>query len=101
MSDGDAAALRVHLAAVDRAQRLRAFEAGTAVLLRFPGLQRAEHLRGEGLVGLVDVEVLLPDAGPLEHLWHLVGRGHQQAFARAAEAGMAARGARRVRDLRR
>src|SRR5438132_6110850 len=57
MADGDAAALRVHLAAVDRAQRLRALEAGAAVLLGFPGLQRAEHLRGEGLVDLVDVEI--------------------------------------------
>src|SRR2546427_4708703 len=34
MADGDAAALRVHLAAVDRAQRLRALEPGAAVLLR-------------------------------------------------------------------
>src|SRR2546422_5354243 len=68
MADGDAAALRVHLAAVDRAQRLRALEPGAAVLLRLPGLQRAEHLRGEGLVDLVDVEVLQPDAGALEHL---------------------------------
>src|SRR5216117_4609691 len=52
MADGDAAALRVHLRAVDRAQRLRALEASTAVLLRFPGLQRAEHLRGKGLMDL-------------------------------------------------
>src|SRR5882762_11798026 len=45
MADGDAAALRVHLRAVDRAQRLRALEASAAVLLRFPRLQCAEHLR--------------------------------------------------------
>src|SRR6266568_2780577 len=70
MADGDAAALRVHLRAIDRAQRLRAFEASAAVLLRFPGLQRAEHLRGEGLVDLVEVEILQPDAGALEHLRH-------------------------------
>src|SRR2546426_1534217 len=67
MADGDAAALRVHLPAIDRAQRLRELEASTAVLLGFPGLQRAEHLRGEGFVDLVDVEVLQPDAGALEH----------------------------------
>src|SRR3989454_12645039 len=36
MADGDAAALRVHLAAVDRAQRLRAFEAGNGVLPPLP-----------------------------------------------------------------
>src|SRR2546422_3888133 len=36
MADGDAAALRVHLRAIDRAQRLRAFEAGTAGILPFP-----------------------------------------------------------------
>src|SRR5207249_5332864 len=67
MADSDAAALRVHLAAVDRAQRLRALEPGAAVLLRFPGLQRAEHLRREGFVDLVDVEVLQPDE---------IGRAH-------------------------
>src|SRR2546422_11525245 len=100
MADGDAAALRVHLAAVDRAQRLRAFEASTAVLLRFPGLQRAEHLRGEGLVDLVDVEVLQSDAGALEHLRHRVGRGHQHAFARAGEAGIVDGGRRGVREIR-
>src|SRR5256886_17264709 len=72
MADGDAAALRVHLAAVDRAQRLRALDPGAAAIPGFPGLQRAEHLRGEGLVDLVDVELLQPDAGALEHLRHRV-----------------------------
>ena len=32
-----------------------------------PGLQRAEHLRGEGLVDLVVVEVLQFEAGAVEH----------------------------------
>src|SRR3989440_12823150 len=40
MADGDAAALRVHLRAVDRAQRLRAFEAGYGPPLPVPGLHR-------------------------------------------------------------
>src|SRR3989454_4349642 len=63
MADGDAAALRVHLRAIDRAQRLRAFEAGTAGLLPFPRPQRAEHPRRGGPVGLLDVEGLPPEAG--------------------------------------
>src|SRR5439155_168566 len=52
------------------------------------------------LVDLVDVEVLQPDAGALEHLRHRVGRRHQQAFGRAGEAGIVDRGRRGVREVR-
>src|SRR2546426_4761639 len=41
-----------------------------------------------------------PDAGALEHLRHRVGRGHQQAFARAGEAGVVDGGRRGVREIR-
>ena len=52
-----------------------------AEALVLPGLQRAEHLRGEGLVDLVVVEVLQGQAGAVEHPRHRVGGRHQQAFA--------------------
>src|SRR2546427_12429972 len=55
MADGDAAALRVHLRAIDRAQRLRAFEAGAAGLPPFPRPPPAEEPPGEGLRGSLDV----------------------------------------------
>src|SRR3989442_15967594 len=43
MTDGDAAALRVHLRAIDRAQRLRAFEAGTAARPPLPAPPPPRH----------------------------------------------------------
>src|SRR5256885_11748463 len=58
MADGDAAALRVHLRAIDRAQRLRAFEAGAAGLPRLPGPPRAEDLLRRGVFALVDGQTL-------------------------------------------
>ena len=55
-----------------------------AEVLGFPGLQRAQHLRGERLVDLVDVEVLQLEPGAVEHARHRVGRRHQHAFLRPA-----------------
>ena len=46
-----------------------------------PGLQRAEHLGGEGLVDLVEVEVAEAAADAVEHARHRVGRRHQQPLA--------------------
>ena len=46
------------LAAVDRAQRRLEAEPLAAEHRVLPGLQRAQHLRGERLVDLVEVEVL-------------------------------------------
>src|SRR5690349_6001919 len=57
MAERDARALGIQLRALDRAQRVTPELLFTEVF-RLPGLQRAEHLRGEGLVDLVDVEVL-------------------------------------------
>ena len=58
MAEGDARAPDVQLGAVDGAQRLVAAEHLLAVVGILPGLQRRQHLRGEGLVDLVEVEVL-------------------------------------------
>ncbi len=52
-----------------------------AIVLVFPCTQRAEHLRGEGFVDLVEVEVLQRESGLLEHARHGHGRRHEQAFA--------------------
>ena len=54
-----------------------------AVLRRFPGLERAQHLRGERFVDLVVVEILQRDARVLEHRGHGVRGRHQQAFLAA------------------
>ena len=68
-------------AGIDAAQRRVQAEAGLAVVLALPRAQRAQHLRGEGFVDLVEVEVLQRQAVALEHLRHRDGRRHQQAFA--------------------
>ena len=46
-----------------------------------PGLERAEHLRGERLVDLVEVEVLQLEPGAVEHARDGDRRRHQQSFA--------------------
>src|ERR671910_2565055 len=58
MADRDRTALDVELRAVDGAEGAGEPEPLAAEFLRLPGLERAEHLRGEGLVDLVEVEVL-------------------------------------------
>ena len=73
--------VRVDLGQVDAAHRRVQAEAVLAVLLALPRAQRAQHLRGEGFVDLVEVEVLQGQAVALEHLRHGHGRRHQQAFA--------------------
>src|SRR5262245_53053702 len=60
VADRDRAAAHVEPRAVDRAERLREPEPLAAELRRLPGLQRAQHLRSERLVDLVEVEVLEP-----------------------------------------
>src|ERR1044072_1906109 len=61
-------------------------EALAAVGVGLPGLQRAEHLRGEGLVDLVDVEVLELEPGALEHARHRIRRCHEHALLRSRHA---------------
>ena len=67
--------------AVDRAQRGVEAEALLAEHRVLPRLQRGEHLRGERLVDLVEVEVLQRQAVAREHPRHGVRRSHQQALA--------------------
>ena len=62
-------------------ERFVAAELLLAEVRVLPGLQRAQHLRGEGLVDLVEVEVLQRQAGAVEHRRHRVGGCHQQPFA--------------------
>src|SRR5690606_23664107 len=59
---GERAAVHVQLLAVDRAQRLLQPQALLAEDRVLPGLQRAEHLRREGFMDLVEVEVLKAQA---------------------------------------
>ena len=81
VAGGERAAVDVELGAVDRAERLVAAELLLAERRVLPGLQRAEHLRGEGLVDLVVVEVAEAEAGAVEHPRHRVGGRHQQPLA--------------------
>ncbi|MNL26178.1 hypothetical protein D3C87_1476910 [compost metagenome] len=78
-------ALDVELAAVDRAKRRIKPETGFAVLGIFPGLQGAQHLRGEGFVDFVVVEVLQGQAIAREQARYGVDRRHQQPFGTVDE----------------
>jgi hypothetical protein len=87
MARRERAAGHVELRAVDRAQR---------VLL--PRLQRAQHLCGEGLVDLVEVEVLERQAGALEQPRHGVDGRHQQALVAVHVVDGGRLGVRQVRE---
>src|SRR5581483_5618912 len=80
MAAREAAALDVESAPIDRAERRVEPQLVLAVLAIFPGLQRAQHLRGEGFVDLVEIEILQLHARALQHARHRVRRRHQQAF---------------------
>ncbi|MNE92404.1 hypothetical protein D3C80_1901220 [compost metagenome] len=58
MPGSQGAALDVELAAVDRPQRCVEPQPALAVTGIFPGLERTQHLRGEGLMDLVVIEIL-------------------------------------------
>ena len=74
--------LHVELGAIDRRPAAASLPRYVLAIRRvFPGLQRAQHLRGEGLVDLVEVEVLQREAGAVEHLRDGDGRRHQQPVA--------------------
>ncbi len=81
VADGEARSLDVELGAIDRAERPVEAELLLAVDGILPGLQRGDHLRGERLVDLVEVEVLQRQSGARDHAGHRHGGGHQQAFA--------------------
>src|SRR3546814_4387301 len=67
----------VELRRIDLPQRRIEAEAGPAVILALPGTQRAQHLRGEGFVDLVQVEVLQAQAVALAHLRPRDGRSEE------------------------
>src|SRR5699024_6022071 len=66
-------AVDVELGPVDRALGLVQAEALGAVLVGFPPGERGQDLRGEGLVDLVEVEVLQGEPVALEQPRHRVG----------------------------
>src|SRR6267143_6529152 len=68
VAERDAAAARVELLVRHLSDRLRPGEVLVCELLRSPGLQIREHLRGEGLVDLHQVYVAQPHAGALQRL---------------------------------
>src|SRR6266571_3154677 len=61
VSQRDATALRIELGPIDAAQRPGPLQLRAAIFLRFPGLERAEHLRGKRFVNFVDIEILQRD----------------------------------------
>ncbi len=73
--------LTLILSRVDRAERRVQPKALLAECGVLPGRERAEHLGGEGLVDLVEVEVLQGQLVALEQPRHRVGGRHQQALA--------------------
>jgi hypothetical protein len=81
MAGGERAAVDVEPLAVDRAERVLESEPVAAEGGVLPGAQRAEHLRREGLVDLVEVEVSQGESEPVEHSRHRVGGRHQEALA--------------------
>src|SRR3984893_17265353 len=68
VAERDAAAARVELLVRHLSDRLRPGEVFVGELLRPPGLQVREHLRGEGLVDLHQVDVAQLHAGALQRL---------------------------------
>ncbi|CAM5744447.1 hypothetical protein MAUB1S_02002 [Mycolicibacterium aubagnense] len=72
-------AVDVELRPVDRPERGVQAEAALAVLGRLPRRERGQHHRGEGLVNLVEVEVLQRQAVAGQQPRHRVGRSHEQA----------------------
>ena len=89
VSGAKRAAVHVEPLAVDRANGLLETQAVAAEHRVLPGLQRAQHLGGERLVDLVEVEVLQREPRPREHRRHCVRGRHQQALllANVVDAG--------------
>src|SRR3954447_25839516 len=81
VAGGEGAAVDVELVDIDLAERLVAAEALAAEHRVGPRLERAEHLRGERLVDLVEVELRQAQPGAREHPRHRVHRRHQQTLA--------------------
>src|SRR5690606_26758657 len=79
MADGEGAALDVHAAAVDSPQGGRAPENVAAIILAFPGLERAQNLCGKGFVDFIEVEVLQGQVRDLQQLTDRDGGSQQQA----------------------
>ena len=79
VAGGERGSVDVELGAVDGAQRAVQPEAFLAVLLGLPGLQMAQHHRGECLMDLVEVEVLQSYTVAGQQPGNRIGRSHQQA----------------------
>ena len=58
VAEGEAGTHHVELGRIDAAHRLLAAEAVATIGRALPGAQGAQHLRGEGFVDLVEIEVL-------------------------------------------
>src|SRR5690606_4124727 len=81
VAEGQGAAHHVEPGAIDAAQRRLQAQLVPAELRILPGLERAQHLRREGLVDLVEIEVLQRQVVALEQLRHRPAGRHQQALA--------------------
>src|SRR5688572_1702200 len=81
MPDGEAAAVDVEFRAIDRPERSVEAELVTGELGRLPRLERAQDLRGEGLVDLVEIEVREREPRISEHPWDAVSGRHEEPLA--------------------
>src|SRR5690349_21326681 len=81
VAGGEPTAVDVEPVDVDLAERLVAAEALAAEHRIGPRLQRAEDLRGERLVDLIELEVGQREAGAVEHARHRVDGCHEQPLA--------------------
>ncbi len=78
-------ALHVKPTAINRTQRCVEPQAGFAIFGIFPGLERAQDLRGEGFVNFVVIKILQGQAVARQQAWHGIDRSHQQALGTVDE----------------
>src|SRR6202142_2991590 len=80
MAKCEASAIDIELCPVDRAERRALPELVAAKRAVFPSSESAQHLAGERLVNLVEIELLQRPVGIAVQLRDRKNRGHQQAL---------------------
>src|SRR3984893_17309078 len=80
MTDRKAAAFDVQFGPIDGAESGRQTQLLAAEIGIVPRLERAEHLTGESLMNLVEVEVLQAKSGVAQHSRDSVCGRHQEPF---------------------
>src|SRR5882757_6075012 len=80
MADRKTASLHVEFGPIDGTERTRQSQLIAAENRIGPGLEGAEHLSGESLVDLVEIEVLQRKLRVAQHPGYGIGRRHEQAL---------------------